>query len=98
MFDRKIKSHWSIALPLIQRLLNTSTRITTGCAPATIMFGTSISKLEQKLLYPTLTEEGEEIIEYPEYIRELLKIQAEIVARAPTILTGLCQENILNER
>ena len=35
VFDRKIKVNWSIALPLIQRLMNTFEHSSIGCAPIT---------------------------------------------------------------
>ena len=85
VFDRKIQTYWSIALPLIQRLINTTIRSTIGTAPASIMYGTNVHTLERKLLYPSTLPNGNPIQKYPDYIIELLKVQAEIIARATTI-------------
>ena len=50
VFDRKIKVNWSIALPLIQRLMNTFEHSSIGCAPSQIIFGNAID-LDRNILY-----------------------------------------------
>jgi len=49
------------------------------------MYGTNVHTLERKLLYPSTLPNGNPIQKYPDYIIELLKVQAEIIARATTI-------------
>ena len=44
VFDRKIKSNWSLTLPLVQRVMNTTVHSSTGVASAQIIFGNAIKK------------------------------------------------------
>ena len=57
VFDRKIKTNWSIALPLIQRLMNTLEHSATGCAPTSIIMGNNVI-LDQCLVYETQNKDG----------------------------------------
>ena len=71
-----------------QRLMNTLEHSAIGCAPASIIMGNSVN-LDQRLLYKT----GEDMT-YPEYVHELLNMQAEIIARATTIQAEVAQKHI----
>ena len=92
VFDRKIKTNWSIALPLIQRLMNTLEHSATGCAPASIIMGNSVN-LDQCLVYKSTNDKGDDMT-YPEYVHALLNMQAEIIARATTIQAEVAQKHI----
>ena len=50
VFDRKIKVNWSLALPLIQRVMNTFEHSSIGCAPSQIIFGNAID-LDRNILH-----------------------------------------------
>ena len=92
VFDRKIKTNWSIALPLLQRLMNTLEHSATGCAPASIIMGNNVN-LDQCLVYETTNNDGSNKT-YPEYVYALLNMQAEIIARATTIQATVAQKHI----
>lgn len=42
VFDSRIQSKWSIAVPLAQRIINTSVHATTGVSPAQLIFGNAV--------------------------------------------------------
>ena len=50
VFDRKIKTKWSLALSLIQRFLNTTDVSSTGFPPNHIIYGNN-AQLESSVLY-----------------------------------------------
>jgi len=88
IFDRKIKTHWSIVLPLVQRVMNTMEHSSIGCAPSQIIFGNSVD-LDRGILHERKSIRND--ITYPEYVLRLLNAQAEIIARAQAI-----QETVAN--
>ena len=82
VFDRKIKSNWSLTLPLVQRVMITAVYSSTGVAPSQVIFGNAID-LDRHILHknPPNTEP----IQYSDYVSKLLNMQAEVIARALTI-------------
>ena len=97
VFDRKIKVNWSLALPLIQRVMNTFEHSSIGCAPSQIIFGNAID-LDRNILHKY---EGDEANApdlknqtYSKYYQRLLNMQAEVVARAQTIQETVNQKHI----
>jgi transposase InsO family protein len=42
IFDRGLIDKWSIVVPLVQRIINSSTHWVTGVSPAKILFGNSV--------------------------------------------------------
>ncbi len=83
VFDKKVKKEWSLYLPLVQRIMNSSVSASTGVTPASIIFGNSID-LDNGLLPDaakrvTEHEEGKPL---NEYLFKLLQIQAHIIALA----------------
>ena len=97
VFDRKIRINWSLALPLIQRVMNTFEHSSIGCAPSQIIFGNAID-LDRNILHKY---EGDETHTpdiknetYSAYYRKLLNMQAEVVARAQTIQETVNQKHI----
>ena len=92
VFDRKIKEHWSMALPLLQRVMNTMVHSSTGVKPSQIIFGNAID-LDRHILHKPQPSE-EEGKTYSEYVLKLLNVQAEIIARAQSIQEIVAQKHI----
>ena len=82
IFDRKIKTQWSIVLPLVQRVMNTMQHSSIGCAPSQIIFGNAID-LDRGILHDHQSIPKD--MTYPEYVLRLLNTQAEVIARAQSI-------------
>ena len=107
VFDRKIKSKWSLALSLIQRFLNTTDVSATGFPPNQIIFGNN-AQCENSTLYnpketnPTALKSNifgqfkkdSNTTSYTQYISDLLDTQAEILARAQQIQSIVAKEHI----
>ena len=83
VFDRKIKEKWSMALPLVQRVMNTMTHSSTGVPPSQIIYGNAID-LDRRILHEPQVQEKEGQ-PYSQYVLDLLNVQAEIIARAQAI-------------
>ena len=83
VFDRKIKTKWAIALPLIQRVINSTVHSSTGHAPAQILFGNNIDLDKRVLHAPPETPEGP--VAYSDHVVELLNMQSEIIAKTQRI-------------
>jgi hypothetical protein len=68
--------HWSTALPLAQRIYNSRTNRSTGCAPAELLYGKAVS-LDRGLLlkFPADSQEST----YDAYIRKLKSQQNSII-------------------
>ena len=94
VFDRKIKTNWSLVLPLVQRVLNTTVHSSTGVAPAQIIFGSAIN-LDRHVLHKN--PPASEPVEYSEYVTKLLNVQAEVVARALTIQEIVTQKHVAKQ-
>ena len=80
VFDRKIKTKWAIALPLIQRVCNAMKHATTGYAPSQIIFANNID-LDRRVLHTPPTEDDSPV-KYSDYVITLMNMQAEIIAKA----------------
>ena len=91
VFDRKIKTNWSLVLPLVQRVMNTQRHASTGVTPAQCIFANAID-LDRHILHrnPPVGEP----VEYSEYVTKLLNVQAEVIARALTIQEIVTQKHI----
>ena len=90
IFDRKIKTNWSLVLPLVQRVMNTFVHSSIGCAPAQIIFGNALD-LDRRILHSPPPDDEFTNTTYPEYVYKLLNLQAEVIARAQAI-----QETVAN--
>jgi len=55
IFHQKVITRRSLALPLVQRIINAEPNSSTGCAPAQIIFGISID-LDRGILLPFIPE------------------------------------------
>ena len=95
VFDRKIKENWSLTLPLVQRVMNTTVHSTIGVAPAQIIFGNAIDLDRHVLHEPQATERENQT--YSEYVIKLLNMQAEVIAKAQQTQEIVTQLHVANK-
>lgn len=78
VYDSKIKSNWSLLLPLVQRIMNTSEHRSLGVSPAQLLFGNSLDldrglfPMDEKLTEPITPT-------VKKYIDTLLTAQAHLL-------------------
>jgi hypothetical protein len=77
VFNRKIKTKWSLYLPLVQRIMNASVHSTIGVTPAQIVFGNAVN-LDRNLI-PLVRAPPNKTTQYVKYIEDLADAQLEIV-------------------
>jgi uncharacterized short protein YbdD (DUF466 family) len=82
VYDRKMELSWSLALPLIQRVMNASVNKSTGYTPAQLMFGNNID-LDRNLLYDSRVQHPD--LPIHETMLKLMNMQAEVIAKVHTI-------------
>ena len=95
VFDRKIKSKWSMALPLIQRVMNTTVHSSIGTSPSQIIFGNAID-LDRRILHEPFAHNATERT-YSEYVMNLLNVQAEIIAKAQATQEAVTEQHIARQ-
>jgi hypothetical protein len=87
IFHRKLKSDWSIILPLVQRILNAERMQGLNVSPAQILFGNSIT-LDRGIFLPFLppttvkTPDSVKVKRLSEWTAKMLQKQAEVIAVA----------------
>ena len=89
VFDRKIQSNWSLTLPLVQRVMNTTIHSSTGVAPAQINL---VMPLISTGIFSTRIRPMP--VQYSDYVSKLLNMQAEVIARALTIQEIVTQRHV----
>ena len=79
MFERRIISKWSLALPLVQRILMTDRNEVTGMTPAQMLYGNSVD-LDRGIFLPNIPadEEGREI-RLSEWAADMLQTQRDLI-------------------
>ena len=82
IFDKNIISDWSINLPFVKRIVNSSRHESIGCSPADIIFGKSIN-LDWNIILPR--EDRTVDLTTSEYMDKKLKVQDAITAQAARI-------------
>ena len=75
VFDGRVDAKWSVYLPLIQRIVNSSYHSSIGTSPMRVLFGDSIS-CNRGLLFP-FTEHGISVVE--DYIVGLNEMEQHLV-------------------
>ena len=95
VFDKKVKTEWSLFLPLVQRIMNASVKVSTGVTPASIIFGNSVD-LDKGLLPDAEKRANEHVEGKPlnEYLSRLLSAQAHVIALAQETQFLINQEHI----
>ncbi len=79
IFDKNIIEEWIDAIPIVQRIINTSVHRSTGYAPAQIVYGNRIN-LDQNIILPF--EVAERSVALPLYVTRMERLQRKIVATA----------------
>ena len=82
IFHQKVITRWSLALPLVQRIINAEPNSSTGCAPAQIIFGNSID-LDRGILLPFIPEGNNDHAQALSlWTANMLQAQADIISVA----------------
>jgi hypothetical protein len=76
VFDRRMQDKWSQALPLVQRIMNSTVSASTGCSPSRIMFGDRINLNRVVLTQP---DDHPTMSSVESYIEKLTEAQAAVV-------------------
>ena len=84
-----------MALPLIQRVLNTTVHSSIGTSPSKIIFGNAID-LDRRILHEPFAPDATERA-YSEYVMNLLNVQAEIIAKAQATQEAVTQQHIARQ-
>lgn len=86
VYDTRLKKEWSIVLPLVQRILNSSTHSSIGISPAQLIFGNAI-QLDRGLVFhgrKKTNGEGEDTNDHltpsvKQYVDRLLSHQSVVI-------------------
>ena len=89
--SKRIQNKWSIGLPIVQRILNTTVHSCTGYAPASLIYGNSIT-FDRGLFS---TPPSREVVHFPQYVRELCAFQAHAIAASQSHLASLIDQRTL---
>jgi transposase InsO family protein len=84
LYHTKVKSYWSDALPLVQRIMNAQRLIPTGTSPAQIIFGNALN-LDSGILLSTNTDNEtphSKARRLSEWTAKMLKLQNDIISIA----------------
>ena len=94
IFDKRVKTSWSIYLPLVQRIMNASIVKSIGVTPASIVFGNNID-LDRGIIkpYKHLPETT-----MNDYLKQMSNAQAAIIAIAQETQRVINNEHITREQ
>jgi transposase InsO family protein len=83
VFDKNVVNKWSIYLPLVQRIMNTTPKISTGIAPARVIYGNNID-LDRGIFQKggVYIAKTAKLTASEEYIADMTTGQAKIIAIA----------------
>ena len=73
LFDNKVINDYKHALPLVQRIINTSVSVRTGFAPSQLLFAKALD-LDRGIFTPKL-ERTKDTIPVSDYVRNLMNLQ-----------------------
>jgi transposase InsO family protein len=80
LFHTKVKTYWSDALPLVQRIMNAQRLLPTGTSPAQIIFGNSVNLDSGILLTAADNEKSQEKAKrLSDWTANMLKVQQDII-------------------
>lgn len=79
LFHTKVKSMWSDALPLVQRIMNAQRMEPIGSSPAQIIFGNSVNLDRGILVSRTATGPNDKTKRLSEWTAKMLQVQADII-------------------
>jgi hypothetical protein len=76
VFDKRVTTQWSKALPFVQRILNATPHSSIGTTPARLLFGDAVH-LDREIFLPTSQSQRTAVVE--DYIQELTALQKDVV-------------------
>ena len=82
LFDKEIKSKWSIILPLIQRIMNSSVHSAIQCCPAQLVFTDAID-LDRHIIHEPLARDT---VALPEWHKVVVEAQAYLIVAVQKLL------------
>eukprot|EP00762_Andalucia_godoyi_P007957 ANDGO_01279.mRNA.1 Retrovirus-related Pol polyprotein from transposon 412 len=95
VMDRRLTNHWSQALPIVQRILNSTVHSSLGTTPSKLLFGDAIN-LNREILVDT--PEASQTIETSEqadqYIRTLTDVQQAAVLASQEFQSKVVQKHL----
>ena len=80
MFERSLKSKWSLIYPLVERIINSEVHGVVKVSPAQIVFGNMID-LDRGVFMPHKVNDHKQM-KYSEYTSNLLQAQADVIKLA----------------
>ena len=87
---KRIHSKWSLGLPLVQRILNTTVHSVTGYAPAALLYGNSITFDRSIFSVPP----DRVNINVPQYVKELCAFQAHAIAASQSHMASIIDSRV----
>jgi hypothetical protein len=91
---RQVQNRWSVCLPLVQRILNSTVQASTGFAPAEMVYGGLVS-LDRGILGESTS--GAELKDCDAYVKELRRVQEELVSVAQLRLAKVRDKRVTVE-
>jgi len=79
VFDRQLINQWSMVLPLVMRIMNSSVHSSTGTAPASLLFGNAID-LDRHLFSPV--DHRHPFKPDQNYVDQLIRVQEQVFLAA----------------
>ena len=90
--SRKLRDKWSMGLPLVQRILNSTVHSSTGFSPAELIFGGAIDV--DRGLISSAPEIA--VVGYPKYVQQLQKFQVEAIAASQVHMASVHDHRVDN--
>jgi hypothetical protein len=94
IFDKRVLKEWSLYVPLIQRIINSTKNQATGFTPAEIIFGNGID-LDRGFLTPFNFSETDGNVS--EFVKGLTSYQEKVIAASKKKLLQHEQEHVNNQ-
>jgi hypothetical protein len=82
LFDKEIKNKWSIVLPLVQRIMNSSIHSAIKCCPAQLVFTDAID-LDRNILHDSLARD---VISLPQWHKDVVRAQTYLIQAVQKLL------------
>ena len=85
IFDESVIKSYSIYIPLVQRIMNSSYHRSTGFSPAQLLYGGAVDLFRNTILEENLLQTKD--ISYNSWVQELKNMQLQVLAIAQRLLT-----------
>jgi transposase InsO family protein len=99
IFDKEIGNNWSLAIPFVQRIMNTTKKVATGATPAELLFSTP-HLLEGRVFDPREMYAKHELKDKDmgKWIARCIQTQKTTVATAESLQREMDERNIAKRR